>query len=291
MRLRYLLAAAADDLWLYKKSGAAVVLCNGLALFLVGLFLLAGYNANQRFDLLRQKGRMTIYLRDSADPSAIARLKRRLGQDPQVAGFTYISREDALQLFSQTGGEAALLAELDSNPLPDSFEVDAVDRSALAALKKRYARFATVEEVQDASPWQEGWDGVFGQFSIAGRTIGGLLAGIAAAVIVVAARLHFRLRQEEVRAMRLVGAPPLWIRSLFGLEGTALGVAGGGLALVAVLGLFALSRGKIEVYLGAGPLGGHPLQFFPVEMMIGVVLAGGIVGGIGGFFSVGWGRS
>lgn len=291
MKLPYLLAAAADDLWLYKKTGAALVLCASLALFLVGLFLLARHNATHRFDLLRQDGRMTVYLRDSADAASVARLKRRLGDDPQVATFAYISKEDALQLFRQSGGEASLLTELDGNPLPAAFEVEAMDRSALTQLTKRYARFSIVEEVQDASPWQEGWDGVFDQFSIAGMTIGGLLAGIATVVIVVAARLHFRLRQEEIRMMRLVGAPPLWIRSLFGLEGTALGVTGGGLALAAVFALFVFSRGRIEAYLAAGAFGGHPLQFFPLEMAIGVVLAGGIVGGFGGFFSVGWGRS
>jgi len=208
-----------------------------------------------------------------------------------VTAFTYISKEDALQLFRQGGGEAALLTELDGNPLPAAFEVEVLNRSALAEMTKQYARFAAVEEVQDASPWQKEWDGVFGQLSMAGMTVGGLLTAIVAAVIVVAARLHFRLRLAEVRAMRLVGAPPLWIRSLFGLEGTALGVTGGGLALAAILGLFAFSRGKIEAHLASGPFGGHPLQFLPVEMMVGVVLAGGIVGGIGGFFSVGGGRS
>ena len=291
MKLRYLLAAAADDLWIYKKSGGVVVLCNGLVLFLVGLFLLAGYNTDRRFDRLRQQGRLTIYLRDSAGPAAIVHLKRRLEQDRQVAAFTYISKEDALQLFRHGGGEASLLAELDGNPFPAAFEVEAVNRSALTELTRRYARFAAVEEVQDPSPWQEGWDGMFGQLSMVGMTVGSLVAAIAAAVIVAAARLHFRLRQEEVRMMRLVGAPPLWIRSLFGLEGAALGMTGGGLALAAVLGLFALSRERIEAHLAAGPFGDQPLEVLPVEMMVGVVLAGGFVGGLGGFFSVGRRRS
>jgi len=291
MTLRDLLAAAADNLWIYKRSGGATVLCNGLVLFLVGLFLLAGYNTDRRFDRLRRQGRLTIYLSDSAGPAAIAQLKRRLEQDRKVATFTYISKEDALKLFRRDGGESALLSELDGNPLPAAFEVEAIDRSALVEMTKRYARFAGVEEVQDASPWQAGWDGVFEQISIVGMTTGGLLAAVAAAVIVVAARLHFHLRQAEVRMMRLAGAPPSWIRSLFSLEGMALGVAGGGLALVAIFGLFAGSRGRIEAYLASGPFGGHPLQFFPVGMMVGVVLAGGIVGGLGGFFSAGWGRS
>jgi len=291
MILRYLFAATLDDLWRYKKTGVALVLCIGLALSLVGLFLLAGYNADRRFDLLRQKGRMTIYLHDSAAPAATTFLKRRLGQDRQVASFTYISKEDALQLFRQNSGGASLLSELDGNPLPAAFEVEAIDRSALAQLTKRYARFAAVEEVQDASPWSDGWNGVFEQLSIAGMVIGGILIAIAAGVIVVAVRLHFRLRQAEIRIMRLVGAPPLFLRSLLGLEGTVLGVSGGGLALAVIFGLFVLLRGRVEAWLASGPFGGYPLQFFPVEVMVGIVLAGGIVCGMGGFFSVGWGRS
>ena len=81
-------------------------------------------NLNAALGAVNEKFPLTLYITDSASAAMLDAIKARLTSDPAVAGFEYISKEQALKEFKESAkGEAPLLDSLGNNPLPASLDI------------------------------------------------------------------------------------------------------------------------------------------------------------------------
>jgi cell division transport system permease protein len=112
---------------------------------------------------------------------------------------------------------------------------------------------------------------------------------IAAALTVAnVVRLALYARRDELDIMHLVGAPQVFIRGPFVMEGVLQGGLGAILAVVALGVAFVALRGRYLVPL-ASALNLSSIRFLPLELSLLLVLGGMAVGCLGGLVAA-WNR-
>jgi cell division transport system permease protein len=109
-----------------------------------------------------------------------------------------------------------------------------------------------------------------------------LLAVASALTVASVVRLAAAARRDEIEIMQLVGAPVAYIRGPFIAEGLLQGGIGAILAVLLLLGAFAVMRARVGTALTEA-IGLTGLSFVPVELLILLVLGGMTLGSLGGF--------
>jgi len=193
---------------------------------------------------VRSRVLVNVYLKTTAKPGDVARVKRMLDDKvAHVGSYQYVSKNQALAEQRRRYPEAYDL--LGSNPLPDTFRVtpDKPDN----ALKLRDAlnpsapggghttidpAIDTVKNSKDDTQ----------KILVATRVVK-LTTGLLTLLLVVASvllvsntiRLSLFSRRREVEVMKLVGATDWFIRWPFVIEGVILGALGGLVAILLLL--------------------------------------------------------
>lgn len=229
----------------FASTGAITV-----ALVLIGVFAVVGYEAQAIADTLReQAGEMEVFIEREAGADTQEGLRARIRTAPGVAQSEYISHEEAAEIFREEFGEEASVFE-DPTFLPASIRIEVTPAYAtpdsMAQLASTIGEWEGVDEVvfnQD----------LLAQVSQNRRLIGAI--GIALGAIVVLAsvflvantiRLTIYARRLLIRTMKLVGATDRFVRRPFLVEGTLQGFLGGLLAGGSVWGLYRVFLQQID---------------------------------------------
>ncbi len=238
-RLRHFLAESIDE-WRHSFGvNVLATLTVGAVIFVAGLVLLVVSNVEGHLGRLGAEARVAVYLRDEADPTARAELKRALVETPGVLRVEYVDRAQALERFRRSHGDlAGLAAELRENPLPASLEAVLSTGPAAAETARAISRVVAGREVVEEVRFDRDWfDRLEALVAMAKRA--GLVAGVVllAAVVVVTGsvlRLAVLAHREEVEIMLLVGASPAFVRAPFLVAGVVQGGVAAAFALAGV---------------------------------------------------------
>jgi cell division transport system permease protein len=219
------------------------VVAISLSLFVVGLFGLTAHNLHLAILEVEERVEVVGYLRDDANETQLEQAQQELRALPEVLGVTFVSKTEALATAVRDLEEfREIYAELDSNPLPASFEVrlqpGARNPAGVERVAQRLAAFSFVEDVRFGREWL---DKIFFLRRVAAGgagILGGAFALVAAIIIATAIRIAVFARREEISIMRLVGATNGFVRRPFLLEGLMVGLIGGAIALGLTYGTY-----------------------------------------------------
>ena len=287
--LRYSLDEAVRSLWRGRQSGVLSTATIALALFVLGAFLLVTANLERLGAEWSSAAEMSVYLKDDATPQDRAAIERLLAPGDVVAGFEYISKADALARFKSTFADLAPAVDgLGENPLPASYEIRLRSQSSgsapgpgLDALGASLRQASGVVDVRYDRQWLSRVLSAIGIIRTAGFVLGALLTLAAALTVANVVRLALYARRDELEIMHLVGAPGVYVRGPFVMEGVLQGGLGA-LAAVAVLGAaFVGIRARYLTPL-ATAANLSSVEFLPVEVCVLLVFGGMIVGCVGG---------
>jgi cell division transport system permease protein len=211
------------------------------ALFLAGLVSLVLGNVEVRVEHLRDDVRVRIFLLDSADDAARSALERELRGMQGVARVEYVDKQAALERYSEWAGEMArLAAELETNPLPASFEVYLQPGPAAEAVGTAIAQRTRdregVEEARFDRETLHRLEALLDLARIGGTGLGVLVFSAVVFVMASVLRLAVYARRNEIEIMLLVGATPGFVRGPFLVAGFATGLLSSLLALGLVEG-------------------------------------------------------
>ena len=272
--LRYSFDEAVASLWRGRRSGALSMATIALALFVLGAFLVVTSNLERLGAEWSSSADMSVYLNDAVTPAerqAIESVLRRATSSP---AHGYVSKADALARFRKTFADlASSMDGLGDNPLPASYEVrlrtgaDAGDRRA------RRRRFGSCRASPTCDTTASGWRAcspAIGVVRRLGFALGILLGAAAALTVANVVRLALFARRDELDIMQLVGAPQVYIRGPFVMEGTLQGGLGAIVALAA-LGIAFLA---LRAALPRAARGDHQPVVGPVSAAGAVPLAG-----------------
>ena len=135
----------------------------------------------------------------------------------------------------------------------------------------------------------EEWVRRFNTFLTFMRLVGALVGGfLLVAVIFIVSntiRLTIYARRDELEVMSLVGATRMFIKMPFLVEGILQGLAGGLLSLLLLVSVYLLFLHNAANFLSFNPATSG-LSFLPIEFMLGLVLAGALLGFLGSLTSL-----
>ena len=237
-----------------RRNGAptlAAVITTVVTVVLLGVLIPVFQTAQAKSDEVRSELNVQFELYADATNAEIAQAKEKLEAVPHVEAVKFISKAQALKTLKGELQDKSLVTELNSNPLPNSFQVTATDASYLPEIKQDVMGSAEGGTGNAISPViskpfsrQQSTakiEKVTSALKIVLTVIMALLVIASLMLIGNTIRLSIYTRRREVEVMRLVGATRWFIRWPFMIEGVVVGFVGG---LVAILILW---LGKITV--------------------------------------------
>jgi cell division transport system permease protein len=262
-----------------------------LSLLIVGVSVGGSMIASQIVKDVEEKVQIRVFLKDGAAPADLDALQAVIENDSRVKSVTYTTKEKALEEFAQTMSESPeLVDQLETNPLPASFDVDLntpQDVIAVVEMIKAEPSFAAVadrpEDPEKSLKYGQQIVNRLFAFTRILRIVGVvfivMLAVISLIFINNTIRLAIYSRRKEIGIMRLVGASNWFIRTPFMLEGVLQSLVGAALAL--------LTLGLIQAFVM--PKVVETVSFLPVSLsgtsalQISLILVvGGILIGLAG---------
>jgi cell division transport system permease protein len=255
------------------------------------LMLLAGFWMIQTgllavLNFTEQKVEVVADLRDTATQAQIDTLSAKVAAAPEVAGVTFISRDQALADFRaqlKRQGEEDLTLYLDTNPLHASLNIKLHDPSVFGNVVEELRVEPIVSTVKEQQAFVDQLTTVTNILRTAGTTVLIVVGVIVLFIIVNTIRLAVVARAEEIEIMRLVGASDAFIRWPFVFEGAFVGFLG---AVITLAALGAAAQ-PISAFM-AGFFRVLPLQFGSLTRdLVVLILGSGIgLGVIGSWVSV-----
>jgi cell division transport system permease protein len=291
--LRYAIEEAAMSLWRGRQAGLLSMLTIALALFVLGGFLLVTANLDRLGVEWSRAAELSIYLKDDVTPAERRAVEAAVAPSDVVAAHEYVSKADALARFKQTFSDLSTAVDsLGQNPLPASIEVRLNPGPGASAsvdlLAAKVRQLPGVADVRYDRQWLTRLMSAIGIIRGVGLVLGSVLTFAAALTVANVVRLALYARREELDIMQLVGAPQVYIRGPFVMEGVLQGGIGALVALVALGSAFLALRGRYLVPL-ASAINVSSIHFLPVELCVVLVVGGMAVGCLGGLVAA-WNR-
>ncbi|MFQ5597108.1 MAG: cell division protein FtsX [Nitrospiria bacterium] len=285
----YHFKSAIENIQLNQTMAFFSLISLSLTMMLFGLFLLFYYNMQGFVRSMRESVQFSIYLKDTPGKNSVDQIKEMLQTDTRILSFEFISKDQALKSFNKAFQDEGLIERLGSNPFPASFEVKVKpsyqDPKSLRSVADSFEDLKGVEEVQYGSEWLKNLVVFLKLLEIIGIAIGVFLATTVMTNIANTIRLHFYNRREEIETMKLIGATHRFIKIPFVLEGFLMGGISSGFSALFLFFVFRFSKENLSPMLGTIAFQ-QGLRFLPPNILLMLILAGSILGGIGSFISL-----
>lgn len=289
--LGFLIGEALRDLRRAGRVAVSAILLITLSLAALGAFWLVSSNIGQATDQWRNRVRIIVFLKRDASTADGHAVADRVVAMPGVATVRYVSKAEALGTLKQVlGKDASVADQLPMNPLPASLEVTPTAEGATPdgarALIARLAALPEVDEVGGGSQWIERLAQGRRLLNVVGAGVGAVLALAAILTVTTATTLVLHARRQEMEIMRLVGAPELVVRMPLLLQGMMQGLLGAMIAIWALIGGFTLVGPRLEPLVHQ-TLGIERLTFLRPDNVVALMVAGTVLGGLGGWLARG----
>lgn len=257
-----------------------------ISLFILGLFLMVVVNLDRMASMLESQVQISVYLKDDITKAQKDELENKLNALQGIDSVKYISRDEAMQRFSERlGDQKYLLKSLDeTNPLPNAFEVTVKDPQMVKTASHEVADYAGVDSAVYAQDVVEHLFDITRLIRLIGLAIIIFMTGATVFIISNTIRLTVFARRKEIAIMKYVGATDWFIRWPFLLEGVVLGFIGSTIAIILLrLSYIALTQ-KIYDMMTFFPL--MPLYPFLTYVTIFIILSGIVIGALGSVISI-----
>lgn len=256
-----------------KLSSTISILTISISLLLLGTFAIIFANMHELADALKREVQIEVFLRDDISEAQRNRMNERIRAHTGVDNVTYISKDDAANIFKEEFGED-IFSVLDFNPLPASFRI---------SLQPEYVHTDSVAAIAAFAEGLEGTESVqYRQTLLTMLTdriqtviavsigIGILLAVSAIFLVSNTIRLTIYAKRKLIQTMKLVGATKGFIRKPFLLEGFVQGVCGGIAAILFIYVILYIIRKYVSGHLFA--LGEYEVYFYAAVLVTGSIL-------------------
>ncbi len=228
-----------------RRNGAptlAAVVTTVVTVILLGVLIPIFQTTQAKSEQVRSELNLQVGLFDDATKAEKDALQEELQALPHVDQVIYISKGEALRTLTSELKDKTIVEQLNSNPLPASFEIKADDAANLPGIKEAIFPVGANGKTQPISPIvsnpfdrqeaSEQIEEVTSALKIVLTVMTALLIAASLMLVGNTIRLSIYTRRREVEVMRLVGATRWFIRWPFMIEGVVVGFAGGRIAIL-----------------------------------------------------------
>lgn len=266
-----------------------------ITLSVITSMLFANALLKHTLDEIQSKVDINIYFVTGASEAQVLKVKTDLEQMPEVAGVTYISREQALAQFKEKHAKDTTilqsLEEVGTNPLGAVLNVLAKNPSQYETIAEHLNGQSTVlsadvttnsgTNIIEKINYQDNKTAIdrLSKIIDAGGQFGVILMIVLIALSVIITfntiRLAIYISRDEISVMKLVGASNKYIRGPFVVTGILCGLAAAILTLVIFYPLLFWLGGQTAAFFA----GFNVFQYYidNVQRILGIVLGSGIV--------------
>lgn len=263
----------------YKALAAVGIMT--LSFFIASVFVLTATGLQTILHYFETRPQVTAFFKDEITTEQAEGLKVKLAKTGKIKDVTYISKEEALEIYREQNKDDPLLLEMvTAKILPASLEVSTVDLSYLKEIAQILQEEPGVEEVI----FQEDIVQSLHRWTSALRKVGMVLIGalglVSFLIILIIIGMKVALHREEIEILQLLGASSWYIRAPFVLEGVFYGLVGAflgwGISYLCLL----YSTPFLVDFLAGMPI--FPIPIFFMLLILGVELLAGVLMGIFG---------
>lgn len=223
---------------------------------------------------------ITLFLKPEISYETATELSNKLTADPTIGETIIINRDDALAEYQRLSGFAAVLNELDENPLPHVILVKPrlqdIDEAKAIALSKELESLAEVDSAQYDSQWIKR---LLTLLDIINHIILILSTLLAIAVLLIIGntiRLAIHNHRTEIEILKLFGGTDRFIQRPFLYSGFWYGVFGSIIAWLLIIIAMQILQSPVKrlanLYASDFVLIGAGFHNFLILLMIGVAL-------------------
>ena len=286
--LKFHITRALQDIRRNRMLSLVTTSTFAFSILIVSAAILFFINMGDIIDGWRQGVRIMAYLQDGLTDVDRSHLRIRIENLYGVQQTDFIPKDQALaRLRHQMGRQASIVDNLESNPLPDAFEIQMLAASQswdkVEQLAAALESLEGVQEVEYGQRWIKRIINIFNLFQLTGTMMGALFFMAAMFIVGNTVRLVLYSRREEVEIMRLVGATERFILAPFYFQSLIQAALGGVIGLVALYLMYMLIQSRIAMDT-AGSF--FQLRFLSPAALFSIVGCGMIVGWLGCHLSV-----
>lgn len=274
---REVVVSMARNRWMTFASIGTVA----VSLFVLGIFLILIANMTNLASELESQVQISVYLKDELKTQDQENIKNKLKNLTNVTEVRYVSKEEAFQTLQRRLGEKQKILEAlgESNPLPNSFSVTVKIADDVQKTAEIISKFNGVEEVSYGQEVAINIFDVTRLIRVLGFVLMIILTGATIFIISNTIRLTVFARRKEIAVMKYVGATDWFIRWPFVLEGTVLGLIGGGISAIALRSFYSAMSERIYSTLAFFPIvEQHPFMNYLTVVLILSGIAVGVLG-------------
>ncbi len=286
--LKFALNSAWQSFWRNLAVSLAAVVSITLILVLAGVNLLVGHAFSQVLDSFRDKvSEMSINVADGTPLTVVYAYKDQLAADPRVSSVTFITKDQALELFKKDPNNAQLVQQIDANPLDAKLDVHVRSLADVAAIDAMARQWPGVDPT-DPTNYQGDFVGRMLQLSqwlnLAGIGLMTILVIVSVVIVMNTIRTAVYHRRKEIEVMKLVGATEWFVRGPFVIEGVMTGLIAAAIALSLLVIAYPPAVLRFSSDVSFIPLSFDPL--FISSLARDLLIGGALLGALGSYIGV-----
>lgn len=257
----------------FRNSYLTAAVSVSLVLCLIGLECVLLLSAGALITRMRENMTITAVLTQDVDSTQCAHLEQMLEANAGCSGYTYISKEEALEEHIVSLGEDPSTF-LGYNPLSASYEIHPSEAysspDSLALIAEQLAALPYVSDVLYPRDLADLMSSNVHRFSLIMLIVALVLLLVSMVLIVNTIRLQIYSKRFIINTMTLVGATSWVTRKPFVLRNMLMGFMSGIIALVVLSGIVYYLEIKLGVML-------FPLTWTNIALISAIVLCSGLL--------------
>lgn len=255
------------------------------ALFVLGIFILAGANVNQLINNVESKVQVKIFLKDDIKSSEQNDIEKKIKDNVNVDSWVFMTKADALNEMRTIVGEdnKSILEGFDiNNPLPTSYVVKMKKPEMVSDFVSSVSGMPGIDSIGNRKDVVDTVINIVNVVKWAGIIIFAILGGVGFFLIGNTIKITVYSRRREIGIMKFIGATDWFIRWPFIIEGVIIGLTG---AIISV-GILYIAYHFAELSVSTMFIQLVPISYITFNLLWEFILGGIIIGATGSIVAI-----
>lgn len=281
-RLGYLIREGFRSITTHGFMSFASVTIIMACLVVMGIVSLLSVNIDALIKDLENQNEIVVFIDEAiADEAEAKSIQGSIEALENITSAEFVSRTEAMDNFMSKYDEN-LMEGIDASVFRHRFIVHLTDIALMAQTQSELEALVGVAKVNAHLEYAKTFVTIRNVVSIISWVLIAMLVFVSIFIMTNTIKLATFGRREEIAIMKMVGATNGFIRMPFVIEGLVLGMLGGGLAFIAVWGLYNVITGKLVGTLTGNFITVVPFSYVSIQMFVVFMAVSVMVGVFGG---------
>lgn len=252
-------------------------------LVIMGIVSMLSVNIDALIKDLENQNEIVVFIDEAiTDENEAKAIQGSIEALENISSADFVSRDQAMDNFMSKYDEN-LMEGIDESVFRHRFVVHLTDIAMMSQTQSELEALAGVAKVNAHLEYAKTFVTIRNVVSVISMVLIAMLVFVSIFIMTNTIKLATFGRREEIAIMKMVGATNGFIRMPFVIEGLVLGMLGGGLAFIAVWGVYNVITGKLVGtltgnFISVVPFSSVGLEMFVVFMAVSIMV--GVFGGI-----------